>query len=185
MPEPEYWADRQFNQPRQPVVGVSWDDAQRYAEWAELRLPTEAEWEHAYRAGTRTRFYTVDKDKDLERAGWFDDNSGDKLHPIGEKEPNSFGLYDMHGNVWEWVEDDWHDNYKEAPHDGRAWVNDPRGVYRLLRSGCWSFNARNCRSADRNDVTPVYRYFNVGFRLVRSGFKSGPWEFVISRERKP
>jgi formylglycine-generating enzyme required for sulfatase activity len=155
IPEPEFWANRQFNQPRQPVVGVSWEDAQRYAEWAGLRLPTEAEWEYACRAGTQTRYYTGDTEKDLDRAGWYDENSGDKLHPVGEKEPNSFGLYDMHGNVWEWVEDDWHKNYKGAPNDGRAWIDEPRGARRVIRGGGWGNVARLCRSAIRVNDPPA------------------------------
>ena len=89
---PEYWADRQFNQPRQPVVGVSWEDAQRYASWAGLRLPSEAEWEYACRAGTRTRFYTGDTEKDLDQAGWYSENSGGQTHPVGEKDAQRLGL---------------------------------------------------------------------------------------------
>jgi formylglycine-generating enzyme required for sulfatase activity len=131
-------------------------------------LPSEAEWEYACRAGTNTRFYAGDTEKDLEQVGWYINNSGDQLHPVGEKEPNVFGLYDMHGNVLEWVEDDWHDNYKEAPDDGRAWIDEPRGAYRVIRGGSWYDDARRCRSAGRIIDSPDYRDFIVGFRLARS-----------------
>ena len=131
-PEPEYWADRKYNQPRQPVVGVSWNDARRFAEWAGLRLPSEAEWEYACRAGTGTRYYSGDDEKDLDRIGWYAGNSGGRLHSVGEKEPNDFGLYDMHGNIWEWVGDVWHDNYEGAPTDGSPWVEKPKGSDRVV-----------------------------------------------------
>ena len=167
-PEPEYWADRKFNQPRQPVVGVSWEDAQRYSAWSGLRLPSEAEWEYACRAGTGTRYYTGDKEKDLIRAGWYRENSGEQSHPVSEKEPNAFGLYDMHGNVLEWVEDDWYDNYKDAPDDGRAWIDDPRGADRVVRGGSWSSNALSCRAAYRSYYSPGLRSGSIGFRLARS-----------------
>ena len=130
-PELAYWADRQFNQPRQPVVGVSWEDAKAFARWAGLRPPSEAEWEYACRAGTTTRFYTGSKEADLDRAGWYAGNLKGKPHPIGEIEPNAFGLYDLHGNVWEWVEDDYHEDYENAPVDGQAWIESPRGTYRV------------------------------------------------------
>ena len=166
-PEPEYWADRRFNQPRQPVVGVSWEDARRYASWAGLRLPSEAEWEYACRAGTQTRFYTGDSEKDLDQVGWYYKNSGGQTRPVGEKVPNSYGLYDMHGNVWEWVEDDYHGSYDSAPDDGSAWINEPRGSDRVVRGGGWIFDARNCRSAMRFRDAPGARFL-VGFRLSRS-----------------
>ncbi|MCP4623815.1 MAG: SUMF1/EgtB/PvdO family nonheme iron enzyme [bacterium] len=166
--EPEYWADRKFNQPRQPVVGVSWEDVQRYAAWAGLRLPTEAEWEYACRSGTRSRFYTGDTEKDLDRAGWYEKNSGERTHPVSEKEPNPYGLYDMHGNVWEWVEDDWHDTYKGAPDDGSAWVDDPRTADRVIRGGGWGNGAHFCRSAIRYNREPGGRGYLLGFRLARS-----------------
>ncbi|MDL1958219.1 MAG: SUMF1/EgtB/PvdO family nonheme iron enzyme [Deltaproteobacteria bacterium] len=167
VPEPEYWADRQYNQPRQPVVGVIWDDAKKYAKWAGLRRPTEAEWEYACRANTQTRYYPGDKEEDLDRAGWYNKNSGNQLHPVGEKEPNSFGLYDMHGNVWEWVEDDWHDNYNGGPNDGRAWSDSPRGSHRVIRGGSWGFDAPYCRSAIRYGRPPSLRFNDLGFRLSR------------------
>ena len=167
-PKPEYWADRQFNQPRQPVVGVSWEDARAYAGWAGLRLPSEAEWEYACRAGARSRFYTGNEDANLDRAGWYDNNAKYKIHTVGEKEPNAFELYDMHGNVWEWVDDDWHDNYEGAPTDGCAWVNDPRAANRVIRGGSWDDDARRCRSATRNNFAPISRYTITGFRLARS-----------------
>jgi formylglycine-generating enzyme required for sulfatase activity len=141
--EPKYWADRKFNQPDQPVVGVSWNDAEKYAEWAGLNLPSEAQWEYACRAGTETRYYTGDSEDDLDRAGWYLKNSGAQLPPVGEKEPNAFGLYDMHGNVWEWIEDVWHDSYKGAPNDGSPWVDNPRSSIRVLRGGSWNSIARD------------------------------------------
>jgi formylglycine-generating enzyme required for sulfatase activity len=168
MEVPKYWAHREFNQPRQPVVGVSWEEAQGYASWAGVRLASEAEWEYACRAGTRSRFYTGDSEKDLDEAGWLAGNSGDKLHPVGEKKPNAWGLYDMHGNVWEWVEDDWHDDYKGAPNDGSAWIDKSRGSARVIRGGGWVSDAQRCRSASRVYVGPDIRSFDVGFRLSGS-----------------
>jgi formylglycine-generating enzyme required for sulfatase activity len=164
--EPEYWGNRKFNQPRQPVVGVSWEDARQYARWAGLQLPSEAQWEYACRAGTQTMYYSGETKEDLDRVGWYYDNSGKKLHPVGEKEPNAFGLYDMHGNVLEWVEDDYHDTYKDGPDDGRAWIDDPRGSARVVRGGCWHSPAWYCRSAYRLGVGPDARVRFLGFRLV-------------------
>lgn len=165
--EPKYWADRKFNQARQPVVGVSWDDAQRYAKWAGMRLPTEAEWEFACRAGTITNYYSGNKETDLGRVGWFAGNSDGRLHSVGEKESNEFGLHDMHGNVWEWVEDDYHDDYQGAPTDGSAWIDSHRGSFRVLRGGSWFNGAGGCRSAYRGAYLPSGRDDNVGFRLAR------------------
>ena len=165
--EPAYWGNRDLNQPRQPVVGVSWHEAERYAAWAGLRLPSEAEWEYACRAGTSSRYYTGDSDADLDRAGWYVGNSGGTLHPVGEKEPNAFGLYDMHGNVYEWCQDLWHDDYTDAPTDGSAWESGS-GSGRVLRGGGWGFGAANCRSAVRYFDDPGNRYDYVGFRLLRT-----------------
>jgi formylglycine-generating enzyme required for sulfatase activity len=165
---PDYWDNEKFNKPRQPVVGVSWDDAQRYAFWAGLRLPSEAEWEYACRAGTSSRFYTGDSEKDLDQAGWYGENSEMQTHSVGEKAPNVWGLYDMHGNVQEWVEDDRHENYNGAPHDGSAWIDKPRGHYRIVRGGKWDVSAEYCQSTTRRSFRPGDRYDGVGFRLARS-----------------
>ena len=167
--EPKYWSDRSYNQPQQPVVGVSWDDARAYAAWAGLRLPSEAEWEYACRAGTTTKYCNGDSEDHLDRVGWYAENSGGTLHPIGEKEHNDYGLYDMHGNVWEWVEDDSHRDYNGAPEDGSAWVDQPkRGVCRVLRGGSWFSLGRYCRCAYRSVWFPVARLDFAGFRLARS-----------------
>jgi hypothetical protein len=127
-----------------------------------------AEWEYACCAGTRSRYYTGDKEEDLDQSGWYSKNSGGRTHPVGEKKPNGWGLYDMHGNVWEWVEDDWHDNYKGAPNNGSAWVDKPRGSYRVIRGGGWRHDAQYCRSATRYDAWPGLRHNYAGFRLSRS-----------------
>jgi formylglycine-generating enzyme required for sulfatase activity len=100
--------------------------------------------------------------------GWYKENSGNKLFPVGEKKPNAWGFYDVHGNVWEWVEDDWHDSYEGAPQNGSAWIDKPRGSNRVIRGGSWDFDAQVCRSATRSLDAPDYRYNFVGFRLSRS-----------------
>ena len=163
--EPEYWADRKFNQPNQPVVGVSWDDAEAYCAWAGLRLPSEAEWEYACRAGTTTRYWSGDTEDDLARVGWYDENSDDRLHPVGERDANAFGLFDAHGNVWEWCAD-WYGEYK------RKAVTNPtgarRGGNRVLRGGSWLSTAGGSRSAIRGGGDPGNRGISIGFRPARS-----------------
>jgi formylglycine-generating enzyme required for sulfatase activity len=154
------------DQAHRPVTNVSWHEAKAFCERIGCRLPTEAEWEYACRAGTTTRYYTGDEEKDLDWAGWYENNSGDRIHPVGQKEPNAFGLFDMHGNVCEWCEDDWHENYKGAPTDGSAWTDNPRGVIQVLRGGSWYSDARLCRSAYRLWLAPVFRFVNLGFRVV-------------------
>ena len=150
--EPEYWGDRRFNLPEQPVVGISWNDVNDYAGWAGLRLPTEAEWEYACRATTNTKFYTGNKETDLKQAGWYSSNSQNQPHPVGEKVPNKFGLYDMHGNVLEWCIDWFSENYYNVCKD-QGIIENPTGPEsgsgRVLRGGGWLYFSGNCRSAFR------------------------------------
>ncbi|MDR1043799.1 MAG: formylglycine-generating enzyme family protein [Candidatus Adiutrix sp.] len=155
-----------------PVEMVSWDDAQEFIKrlnqqegHSRYRLPTEAEWEYAARAGT-TGAYSFGDDKDsLGRYAWYLDNSGEQTHPVGQKQPNAWGLYDMHGNVWEWVQDDY-GNYSSSS------VTDPKGPssgsFRVFRGGSWNNSARACRAAYRNLSLPGYRYGSIGFRLALS-----------------
>jgi formylglycine-generating enzyme required for sulfatase activity len=127
------------------------------------RLPTEAEWEYACRAGTGTRYCLGDEEADLDRAGWFADNCAAKTHPVGGKTANAWGLYDMHGNVWEWCYD-WY-----GPYEGNA--KDPVGSVpgpgRVVRGGSWGNYPQNCRSALRNYAFPGPSYLLIGLRPVR------------------
>jgi hypothetical protein len=158
--------------PKNPVEMVSWHKAQEFCrKLAErsgrtARLPTEAEWEYACRAGTATRFSCEDSDAALESAAWYSRNAGGKTHPVGKKLPNAFGLHDMHGNVWEWVEDDWHPDYWGAPADGSAWVDSPRTEERVIRGGSWLGRSKFCRSAYRGKNSPWIRIDVIGFRAV-------------------
>lgn len=131
--------------------------------WAGGRLPSEAEWEFACRAGTKGPRYG-----DLGDIAWWMGNSDGLLHAVGTRLPNQFGLYDMIGNVWEYVEDDRHDSYDGAPTDGSAWVDEPRGARRLLRGGSWSDAPRVTRCTTRLTNHPGPRVGNVGFRIARS-----------------
>jgi formylglycine-generating enzyme required for sulfatase activity len=166
--EPEKWSDRRHNQPRQPVVGISWDEANAFCRWAGLRLPTEAEWEYACRAGSMHERYSSGNSEDyLGRVGWYAGNSSGELHAVAEKPANEFGLHDMHGNVWEWCEDTWHPNYERAPVDGRAWVDEASG-YRVSRGGSFGDSAEGARSACRFWHPPSDRWRGLGFRPARS-----------------
>lgn len=155
-----------------PVEQVSWDDVQKFINKLnekngtdKYRLPSEAEWEYAARAGTTARHSFGDDESKLGDYAWYDANSGRKTHPVGEKKPNSWGLYDMHGNVWEWVQDTWHDSYTGAPPDGSAWEGD--GSDRVVRGGTSFNDARDLRSAARCSTAPDYRRgYALGFRLL-------------------
>jgi formylglycine-generating enzyme required for sulfatase activity len=161
---PKYWDDRKFNQPKQPVVGVSWHDAAAYCEWAKGRLPTEAEWEYACRAGSQYEYCFGDDESQLGEYGWYAVNSGWAPHPVGGRKPNAWGLYDMHGNVWEWCRDSKRTYEKKN-------VKDPIGAAtvesRAIRGGSWSNHAGNVRCAYRNQSSPGIQFDYLGFRLVR------------------
>jgi formylglycine-generating enzyme required for sulfatase activity len=158
-----------FKGDRLPVEQVSWDDAQNFisklnerAGEFKYRLPTEAEWEYACRAGTRG-----DYAGDLDKIAWYADNSGKKSHPVGTRQPNAFGLYDMHGNVWEWCRDSYHNSYAGAPNDGSEWSSGGEQYFRVLRGGSWSLDPTNLRSAVRRREFPDLSYFTLnGFRVV-------------------
>jgi formylglycine-generating enzyme required for sulfatase activity len=137
------------NNPQNPVENVSWDDAIEFCARLskltvrEYRLLSEAEWEYACRAGTTTDYYFGDDDNQLGDYAWYDGNSGGKTHPVGQKKPNGWGLYDMSGNVCEWCEDG------------------------CLRGGSWYCNPRICRSANRDMIIPyLTTFFDYGFRVV-------------------
>jgi len=155
-----------------PVEGVSWNDVQEFIQKLnsmegtnKYRLPTEAQWEYAARAGTATRFYSGENNYDLSRAGWYYVNSERRTHPVGQKTPNAWGLYDIHGNVWEWVKD-WMGSYPSGS------VTDPEGPSsgsaRVSRGGSKLNRSFNCRSAERRDDGPSSRYGDLGFRLIRT-----------------
>ena len=158
-----------------PVINVSWDDAQAYVTWlsevtdAAYRLPSEAEWEYAARAGTTTK-YPWGNEMVVGRANcgsvtWCDDWTG--TAPVGSFPANAFGLHDMHGNVWEWVEDCWNGTHPRAPSDGSARLSGDcsRSV---SRGGSWRHPTGNLRSATRIGVTAGNRVYEIGFRVART-----------------
>jgi formylglycine-generating enzyme required for sulfatase activity len=152
-----------------PVDTVSWDDAVEFCkklsqkDGKAYRLPTEAEWEYACRAGTTTKFSFGDDESQLGDYAWYNENSGKKPHPVGEKKPNAWGLYDMHGNVWEWCQD-WFGSYTS---DSQSNPTGPAtGTGRVVRGGGWYFIHSSCRVSYRNGTKPVSRYSYNGFRLV-------------------
>jgi formylglycine-generating enzyme required for sulfatase activity len=157
-----------------PVINVSWNDihtkflplvAKRVPRGLTPRLPTEAEWEYACRAGSPMDFCFGDDVKLMPEYGWFDDNSDWRMMPVMQKKPNVWGLYDMHGNAWEWCSD-WMDPYSEAKQIDPS--GPPEGKLKVLRGGCVFVRAIQCRSTNRMGLAPTTRGDNAGFRLAVS-----------------
>jgi formylglycine-generating enzyme required for sulfatase activity len=175
--EPRKPEDRGWGRGNHPVINVSWDDAQAYAQWLSektgktYRLLSEAEWEYAARAGTTSRYWFGDDDSELGEHAWYRENSGEKTHPVGEKTANPWGLHDVHGNVWEWVEDCWNDSYANKPErlkaSDAAWTSADCNR-RVRRGGSWFNGPQDLRSASRVRIDRGDRSFINGFRLART-----------------
>ena len=156
-----------------PVEQVSRNDAQEFCQKLSkmtqkaYRLLSEAEWEYAARAGTQTRYYFGNDENKLEEYAWYDKNSSSRTHTVGQKKPNQWGLYDMLGNVWEWCEDEWHENYNDAPNNGMIISIYNSLVQRYaMRGGSYDVNPQTCRCAYRCGFVPAWWFGNLGFRVA-------------------
>jgi formylglycine-generating enzyme required for sulfatase activity len=170
--------DGDWGRGKRPVIHVSWDDAQAYVAWLSrmtgktYRLLSEAEWEYAARAGSTTAFFWGEEigknHANCNGCGsQWDNRNNRRTSPVESFEPNAFGLYDMAGNVWQWVEDCYHRDYNGAPADGSAWT-DGDCSRRVVRGGSWDITWESLRSANRSDDTPVDRISHLGFRVGRT-----------------
>jgi formylglycine-generating enzyme required for sulfatase activity len=168
--------DYGWGRDRRPVIDVSWEGAQKYVIWLShktgqpYRLLSEAEWEYACRAGSEAAYCFGDSEAELGDYAWYWDNSERRTHPVGQKKPNKFGLYDMHGNVWEWCEDVGYHSYADKPEElketGAAWVTGD-GAERSRRGGSWYSSARDVRAAARYADGPGGRFHYIGFRCAQ------------------
>lgn len=176
-----------FQHPDHPVEQVSWEDAQAFVRTLNqrpdldggYRLPSEAEWEYAARAGTRSDYWFGDREPEAGRYFWHLFSAQEHPHPVAQKPANPWGLYDVHGNVWEWVSDCDHTSYVGAPVDGRAWTDDCQRLsngtpVRLLRGGAWYLYPDGARAALRFRYDPAVRHYGFGLRLARSLDATGP-----------
>lgn len=165
--------DEGWGRGKRPVINVSWNDATDYCKWLSeqtghrYRLPTEAEWEYACRAGTTTKWNFGDDWKELGKYAWYNPNNSRRTNEVGKKEPNPWGLYDMHGNVWEWCQDDWVSNYEKTPRDGTAYKKD-KDSCKVVRGGSWVDVPHDTHSACRDDWNPSFRDIRWGFRILRT-----------------
>lgn len=157
-----------FKGDQRPVEQVSWDDCQRFGTTLseltarKVGLPTEAEWEYACRAGTTSDYWSGSDEAALLLAGWFSKNSREKTQPVGQLAMNPWGLYDVHGNVWEWCADWFSDYSVDDQTDSQSRSN---GQYCVLRGGCWYYDSDFCRAAFRIGIAPAYRDNYCGFRV--------------------
>lgn len=148
-----------------PVTEITWFGAEAFCEWMGGRLPTEAEWEYAAKGGKKSQGYKYSGGKDIDQLGWYQDNSEDDSHAVGEKAPNELGLYDMSGNAWEWCYD-----FYAMDYYGKSPLKDPMGPEsgeeRVIRGGAWNMDSWNCRVSNRSSKPPQITYNYYGFRLV-------------------
>jgi formylglycine-generating enzyme required for sulfatase activity len=175
MPEATWREPGYANTDNHPVSCVNWDDARAYLAWLSqvsgktYRLLSEAEWELAARAGGDKRWTFGDDAARLPEFAWFNSNSASGPQAVGGRRANAFGIHDMHGNVWEWVEDCWHADFNGAPTDGKAWnTNCTDATRHVIRGGSWQFGADGLRSAFRGSEYTDYRLQFLGFRVARS-----------------
>ena len=204
-----FWSNQEYTlEEDQPVVCVSWYDARRYIDWLNeetgggYRLPSEAEWEYAVRAGSGSRYHFGDDESKLCDYGNVADTtklpnghvwtnkancSDDAVYPVavGSYRPNAFGLYDLHGNVLEWVEDCYHESYEGAPTDGSAWTTGCDGEWAVVRGGAWDIDPRHLRSASRDWSGPSDRGSTYGFRLVQDLNPSDPFPEAPTQAEAP
>jgi formylglycine-generating enzyme required for sulfatase activity len=167
----------QFKGGLRPVENVTWNEAQTFIQklgasaGENFRLPTEAEWEYAARAGTESPYYFGDDESSLGAYAWYSVTSGGRTQNVGMKIPNTWGLYDMLGNVWEWVSN-WYDDYDERQATNPA--GPPAGSNKVIRGGAWGSTARLCRCAVRSVKNPLERSPLIGFRLAMDGEGAPP-----------
>ena len=153
---------------------ITWNDAQRYVAWLSqmtgktYRLLSEAEWEYAARAGTTTAYWFGENPEMIDQYAWYTRNSEGRAHPVGKKKPNAWGLYDVYGNAWEWVEDCYHANDDGAPMNGSAWTTNADCNGRVARGGSWDSAPGDRRTATRLRLSTDVRNYNIGFRLART-----------------
>jgi formylglycine-generating enzyme required for sulfatase activity len=189
----EFWQTIMHNNPsrfkdsHRPAESVSWYDAQEFLTQLNLRcssklpagcaycLPSESQWEYAARGDIQTQNDEYAGGNDLDKVGWYNDNSHRETKAVGLKLPNELGLYEMSGNVFEWCEDHGHESYEGAPEDGSPWLDESQQyTSRVIRGGSWGLIAQRCRSAYRHDYHPADRLIDVGFRVVLF-FPPGSW----------